>query len=173
MNVILHGILRRARGQDHAIKLLMHELDQVLQLTNPTRSLVLAIDGPAPAAKIATQRKRRFALLKNTQFKLKHFDKLRLSKKERARRLRSYRSELRSLHLTPGTDSMQTMKQTLLHWAWQRLHSQGRPYSKILPRVKIYISSSRVPGEGEIKLLEWVNNSRGHLLGILASPLLS
>jgi hypothetical protein len=163
MNQILHGILRRARGEDHAIKLLMYELDQVLVLTNPTQSLVLAIDGPAPAAKIATQRKRRFALLRNTQFKLKHFDKLRLSKKERARRLRSYQSELRSLQLTPGTESIQTMEQTVLYWAWQRLHTQGRPYSKILPRLKIYISSSRVPGEGEIKLLEWVNNFRGYL----------
>eukprot|EP00536_Pseudo-nitzschia_multiseries_P015289 jgi/Psemu1/298966/fgenesh1_pm.853_\ len=141
----------------------MVELDTLIDRCNPTLSLVLAIDGSPAAAKLATQRKRRFSILKNTQFKLKHSDKLRMSKRKRAKRLRNYKSELQSLQLSPGTECMQTMEAAILYWAWQRLQMQGRPNSRLLPRVQIYISSSLVPGEGEIKLLEWINNYRGHL----------
>uniref|UniRef100_A0A7S4EEN9 Xrn1 N-terminal domain-containing protein n=1 Tax=Pseudo-nitzschia australis TaxID=44445 RepID=A0A7S4EEN9_9STRA len=163
MNQILHVILRRSRNTEQATKLLMVELDILIERCNPTHSLVLAIDGSPAAAKLATQRKRRFSILKNTQFKLKHSDKLRMSKRRRAKRLRNYKSELQSLQLTPGTECMQTMESALLYWAWQRLQSQGKPNSRLLPRVRIYISSSLVPGEGEIKLLEWINNHRLHL----------
>ncbi|KAG7337792.1 XRN 5'-3' exonuclease [Nitzschia inconspicua] len=163
MNQILHVVLRRSRDEEQAIKLLMFELDTLIQRVRPTRSLVLAIDGSPAAAKLATQRKRRFTILRNTQFKLQHLDKLRGSKRLRAKRLRNYQSELQSLQLTPGTDCMRRMESALLYWAWQRLQSQGRPNSKLLPRVRIYLSTSQVPGEGEIKLLEWIHNFRGSL----------
>ena len=163
MNQILHVILRRSRNQEQVTKTLMFELDLLVSRCNPTQSLVLAIDGSPAAAKLATQRKRRFAILKNTQFKLKHSDKLRMTKRQRARRKRNYKAELQSLQLTPGTACMQNMEAVLLYWAWQRLQTQGKPHSKLLPKVRIYISSSSVPGEGEIKLLEWINNYHGHL----------
>jgi len=163
MNQILHVILRRSRNQEQATKLLMFELDVLVSRCNPTHSLVLAIDGSPAAAKLATQRKRRYAILKNTQFKIDNADKLRMTKRKRERRIRNYKAELQSLQLTPGTDCMQAMESALLYWAWQRLQTQGKPHSKLLPKVRIYISSSLVPGEGEIKLLEWINNYRGNL----------
>jgi len=163
MNQILHVILRRSRNSENAMKLLMVELDTLTERCKPVHSLVLAIDGSPAAAKLATQRKRRFSILKNTKFKLKHSDKLRMSKRRRERRLRNYKSELQSLQLTPGTECMKSMESAILYWAWQRLQSQGKPHSRLLPRVRIYVSSSLVPGEGEIKLLEWINNYRGHL----------
>jgi hypothetical protein len=163
MNQILHVVVRRSRDEEHAIILLMRELDVLIQRARPSQSLVLAIDGSPSAAKLSTQRKRRFGILKNSNFKLQNLDKMRVSKRERAKRLRSYQSDLQALELTPGTECMQRMEAALLYWAWQRLQSQGRPHSKLLPRVRIYMSSSRVPGEGEIKLLEWVHNFRGSL----------
>jgi len=163
MNQILHVILRRSRSTEQATKLLMVELDTLISRCKPIHSLVLAIDGSPAAAKLATQRKRRFSILKNTKFKLKHSGKLRMSKGKRAKRVINYKSELQSLQLTPGTECMKTMESAVLYWAWQRLQSQGRPHSRLLPKVRIYVSSSLVPGEGEIKLLEWINNYRGHL----------
>ena len=161
MNQILHVVFRRSQNTERATKLLMVELDTLIQRCKPTQSLVLAIDGSAAAAKLATQRKRRYSILKNTEFKLKHADKLRMSKRRREKRLRNYKSELQSLQLTPGTETMKTLESAILYWAWQRLQSQGKPHSKLLPKVRIYISSSQAPGEGEIKLLEWINNYRG------------
>ena len=153
MNQILHVVLRRSRNRDQAMKSLMVELDILIGRCKPVQSLVLAIDGSPAAAKLATQRKRRFAILKNTQFKMENFDKLRMSKKKRAKRMRNYKAELQSLELTPGTECMRTMESALLYWSWQRLHSQGKSYSKLLPQVRIYISSSQVPGEGEYLVL--------------------
>lgn len=163
MNQILHVVMRRTRTEEQGVKLLMYELDVLIQRVKPTQSLVLAIDGSPAAAKLATQRKRRFSILKNTQFKLRHLDKLRGSKRLRAKRLRNYQSELQSLQLTPGTDCMKRLESAILYWAWQRLQSQGRPNSKLMPGVRIYLSTSQVPGEGEIKLLEWIHNFRGSL----------
>eukprot|EP00980_Cylindrotheca_fusiformis_P000685 scaffold167_cov110-Cylindrotheca_fusiformis.AAC.13 len=152
MNQVLHVILRRSRSRDHAIRMLMRELDRMIQITTPTKSFVLALDGPPAAAKLATQRKRRYGTLVRTQWKLKHFEKLRITKKAREKRLRGYKSNLRSLELTPGTHLMESMEATLVYWAWQRLQLQ---HSK-LRNVKIYINPSSVPGEGEVKLLEWI-----------------
>lgn len=152
MNQVLHVIMRRSRSKEHAIRLLMSELDRMIRLTTPTRSLVLAIDGAPSAAKLATQRRRRYGTLVRTEWKMKHFEKLKVSKRLRSKRLRGYKSDLKSLELTPCTDFMKSMESTLLYWAWQRLQQR---YSK-LKTVRIYISPSAVPGEGEVKLLEWI-----------------
>ncbi len=152
MNHMIHMVLRRSRSEEHAIRLLMSELDAVLKMVVPTKSLVLAIDGAPPAAKLATQRSRRYGTLVRTKWKLDHFDKLRISKKQRARKLRSYHSEIESLCITPGTEFQDLMETTLLYWAWQRLqHRHGK-----LRDVRIFLSPSTVPGEGEVKLLEWI-----------------
>lgn len=152
MNQVLHVILRRSRSREHAIRLLMSELDRMIQITTPTQSLVLALDGPPAAAKLATQRRRRYGTLVRTQWKLEYFDKLRISKRSRDKRLRGYQSDLRSLELTPGTELMKSMEAALIYWAWQRLQHR---YTK-LQKVKIYINPSALPGEGEVKLLEWI-----------------
>lgn len=152
MNHMIHVILRRSRSEEHAVRLLMSELDGVLKMAVPTKSLVLAIDGAPAAAKLATQRSRRYGTLVRTEWKLEHFDKLRISKSKRARKLRSYNAEIQSLQITPGTQFQDTIEATLLYWAWQRLqHRHGR-----LRDVRIYISPSTVAGEGEVKILEWI-----------------
>ena len=117
------------------------------------------------AAKLATQRRRRYSTLVRTEWKLQHFDKLRIAKRQRAKRLRGYHSELQSLKITPATDFMRTMEETLVYWAWQRLQNR----SPKLKKVKIYINPSTVPGEGEVKLLEWIlrHPLRGQSLAIL------
>jgi hypothetical protein len=152
MNQVLHVIMRRSRSKEHSIRLLMSELDSIMGLTTPTKSLVLAIDGPPAAAKLATQRRRRYGTLVRTNWKLTHFDKLRISKRHRSKRLRGYKSDLKSLEITPATEFMKCMEASLIYWAWQRLQQR---YS-ILNKVKVYISPSTVPGEGEVKLLEWI-----------------
>lgn len=140
MNQILHVVLRRSRNEEHATRLLMVEMDRLLRMVTPTKSLVLAIDGPPAAAKLATQRRRRYGTLVRTKWKLSHFDKLRIPKRQRAKRLRGYKSELQSLKLTPATSFMKQMEDTLLYWAWQRLQQRNSKFRK----VKIYINPSTV-----------------------------
>ena len=52
---------------------------------------------------------------------------------------------------------MDKAHEALLYWAWQRFDISK---SK-LANVKIYISPSTVPGEGEVKLLDWLLQAGG------------
>jgi len=60
--------------------------------------------------------------------------------------------EEETLKITPGTQFMDRAHEALLYWAWQRLEN---PKGK-LSKCRIYISPSTVPGEGEVKLLDWL-----------------
>lgn len=152
MNQVLHIVMRRSRSREQALPILMAELDRLIEVARPIKSLVLAVDGPPGAAKLATQRRRRYSTYVRIKWKLEHFEKLRLSKKERLKRKRSFKRELDSIEITPSTDFMKSMESALVYWAWQRLMLH---HSK-LKDVDIYISSSAVPGEGEIKLMDWL-----------------
>merc|ERR1712032_64297 len=61
--------------------------------------------------------------------------------------------DLQILRITPGTDFMSKAHDACLYWAWYRLNNSGVFDSN---KIKIYISSSSVPGEGEVKLLDWL-----------------
>ena len=49
------------------------------------------------------------------------------------------------------------------YWAWQRTTSMSSPLAR--NNVKIYLSPSTVPGEGEVKLLDWIYSRIGSSTG--------
>ncbi|EFN50853.1 hypothetical protein CHLNCDRAFT_141768 [Chlorella variabilis] len=55
----LHQVIRRARTKQYFHLLLHRRLDEILATTRPTQRVVLALDGPAPLAKLLEQRRRR------------------------------------------------------------------------------------------------------------------
>ena len=59
MNQLLHGCIRGTKSPDHVMAKIFQNLDMILRFSRPRQSLVLAFDGPAPFAKIITQRNRR------------------------------------------------------------------------------------------------------------------
>jgi len=62
-NQLLHIAMRRSKSPSHALMMMIKELDKLLALASPRRSVVLALDGPPSAAKLATQRSRRYGIL--------------------------------------------------------------------------------------------------------------
>jgi hypothetical protein len=64
--------------------------------------------------------------------------------------------ELKTLRLTPATDFMHRAVLAMEYWAYQRLGAR----SSVLTQydVTVLISPSTASGEGEIKLLEWLNH---------------
>ena len=52
--------------------------------------------------------------------------------------------------ITPGTDFMAKSAEAVLYWIWQRLDQ------KKWKNIKWYISGAEMPGEGEVKLLNWL-----------------
>ena len=157
MNQLLHVCLRKSRTEGHALILLMKELDECCRLATPTQSLVLAMDGPPSASKLATQRQRRLQTIVRTERKINQMDQLNLSgkklfsKSKQSRKRRRYEAETRTLRITPGTDFMKLTEHCILYWAWQRQQTNNPGH--FLSKVKIFISPSTVAGEGEVKLL--------------------
>ncbi|EKX50671.1 hypothetical protein GUITHDRAFT_66805 [Guillardia theta CCMP2712] len=129
MNGLLHTACRKAKDFEHAILRVYKELDATLRTLIPTKSVVLAFDGPGPLAKLLTQRKRRNKSSKASKYKLS------------------------GLHITPGTKFMQTMREACEYYAALRLVASAK-----FKNVAFYISGADVAGEGEIKIIEWIHN---------------
>ena len=131
MNAILHTALRRATSSDDAIKLCYSKLHSTLRRVVPGSVVLLAVDGPAPLAKLATQLKRR----------RKTFNKEAASSKKKGAQAVS------SLAITPGTRFMDDFENAMLYFCCAELaayRARGLTF---------WMSGSDVAGEGEIKLL--------------------
>lgn len=172
MNQLLHITLRRSRTEGHALTLMIQELDQCMEVASPAKSIVLAFDGPPAAAKLATQRTRRYGTVMRAERKKARKELLRQrgiipvtsytssgaasskskTKRKRGKRKNKEEKEEETLKITPGTEFMDRAHDAVLYWAWQRLEN---PRGK-LSKCRIYISPSNVPGEGEVKLLDWL-----------------
>jgi hypothetical protein len=162
VNQILHTTLRKSQSENHGLVLLIKELDACVNMATPTKSLVLAMDGPPGAAKLSTQRQRRKAVIVRSATKIKRLERIiaagkrKVSKSVLARQKRKASGDLRTLAITPGTAFMERAAQAILYWTWQRMSNPTSP----LHRVQVFLSTSQVPGEGEVKLLEWVYTKR-------------
>ena len=123
MNQMLHSGLKLAASGNMKtfMSKIFADLDNLLRVVEPTRALVLAFDGPAPFAKMQTQRNRRIASPENSI-------------------------------ITPGTNLMNSVEDIMVCYVVQRLR---RTHFKNLT---VFISGPCVPGEGEVKIVEWVNN---------------
>ena len=119
MNQILYSNVRNADNPKFVMTRLFTAIDHSLKLITPRKSLVLAFDGPAPFAKMQTQRSRR-------------------------------KDSSEGCLITPGTDFMKGMEPLLLCYAFQRMH---RSYFQ---NVSVFISGPDSPGEGELKIMDWV-----------------
>ena len=134
VNQYVHTSARRATSQDDAVKRLYAALDGVLRVARPRKSLVLALDGAAPVAKIVTQRKRREANVAKTGV--------------------DPSDEVHPLLITPGTVFMDVMSDALERYAVERVSRR-----QTLENVTVYASCVRHAGEGELKLVRWLRSS--------------
>ena len=137
-------------------------IDRIFSVVRPRRLLFMAIDGPAPRAKMNQQRTRRFKAAKE--------------KAERDAESATLRAELRALGkevegdnggddgafhfdsnvITPGTKFMASLSEWLRYYIQMRI--QTTPGWKDL---KVILSDASVPGEGEHKLMEHIRAQRG------------
>ena len=123
MNQVLHSGLKLAVNgnmKTFASKIYT-DLDNLLKIVEPTKALVLAFDGPAPFAKMQTQRNRRNSSPENSI-------------------------------ITPGTDFMNGIDDIMVCYVVQRLRRD------VFRNLTVFISGPSCPGEGEVKIVEWVNN---------------
>ena len=120
-------------------KMILNVIKYIKLLVNysqPQKLLFIAIDGPAPKAKMVQQRQRRFKKFyeqdKTQQLKNKH-------------KIVEEKVDIWDTNaITPGTQFMDKLAKTL---------KQNLETDKVFQHLKIIISDSNIPGEGEHKLL--------------------
>ena len=104
-------------------------LEELVTLVNPRKTLVLAIDGVAPASKINQQRQRRFRSALNPLPP----------------------GSFNPISITPGTAFMDSLSR-YIDWYIKKRVSESEMWRKI----KVVFSSEKQPGEGEHKLIEYI-----------------
>ncbi|TVY49956.1 5'-3' exoribonuclease [Lachnellula occidentalis] len=131
--------------------------DRVVNMVRPRKLLMIAIDGVAPRAKMNQQRSRRFRSAQEAQEKAQ--DKVELAKMLKSQGGRIEEEEIKkafdSNEITPGTPFMDTLAASLRYWIAYKLNSDPA-----WAKVKVIISDSTVPGEGEHKIMEFIRSQR-------------
>ncbi|KAG0002079.1 hypothetical protein BGZ65_002941 [Modicella reniformis] len=147
VNCILHPAVLGAKNEATFIKNLFLILDKLLSQFIPTRICYFSVDGPAPAAKIVTQKSRRAT---------KGGSKA--------------SSGMSKLQITPGCPFMTRLERYLSYYAVRYL--QQRDKRDVPPTLKFVVDHSNNPGEGESKIIENIvqqaNNIRGRPCAIIS-----
>ena len=134
-------------------------IDRLFSVVRPRRLLFMAIDGPAPRAKMNQQRGRRFKAAKE-----------RVEKENETKALRAEMAALGKADacppegggggfdsnvITPGTEFMERLATWLRYYIQTRLHS-----SPAWRQIKVILSDASAPGEGEHKIMEHIRLQR-------------
>ena len=127
-----YDIVIRENNQTHQLvfKDICETLENILMTVNPSRKLILCVDGPAPIAKQCQQRKRRYK-----------------SSLERGDDDKSFDSN----QITPGTKFMDHLSK-YIDWFIRKRVSENPFWQNI----EVIYSPSSVPSEGEQKLLSYI-----------------
>ncbi|KAL3147174.1 hypothetical protein ABBQ32_002680 [Trebouxia sp. C0010 RCD-2024] len=162
MASILHAAMKKAYNLPHFHKILFQRLDSILVLASPRKSVMFALDGPAPLAKLLTQRKRRAresiksaAALSETSPSMTLLQPW-LQAPSSAEVLKQpkqskKKATMSTMGLTPGTPLMAEIERSLEFYICQRLQRWKH--------LKFELSGARVQGEGETKILKRINSS--------------
>lgn len=118
----------------------------ICNVVKPTKLTYIALDGPAPRAKMVQQRSRRYK---------GYFDKMYL-KNEKIRLKVPYDENEwdRSANISPGTEFMQKLSNALI----KMMKNKG--FSDHNKSMQVILSDSNIPGEGEHKFLPLIKQMR-------------
>uniref|UniRef100_A0A3B0MQD9 5'-3' exoribonuclease 2, putative n=1 Tax=Theileria annulata TaxID=5874 RepID=A0A3B0MQD9_THEAN len=130
----------------------------IVNIVRPKKLLYLAVDGVAPRAKIIQQRERRFrAAMESTQQQI-ILDSLKdMENDEESADLNEKEEEFKfdPIQITPGTPFMERLTSRLQFFALKMINENQQ-----WKNLKIVVSGSDVPGEGEHKIMEYIRNDK-------------
>lgn len=131
-------------------------IDRIFSIVRPRRLIYLAVDGPAPRAKMNQQRSRRFRAAKEGR-ESKEAVRFRrdLLEKRGKSVLPPGAPGFDSNTITPGTDFMARLSRALEWYILDRLDSDPG-WEKIV----VLFSDATIPGEGEHKIMDYIREQR-------------
>ena len=136
-------VLKQDFYEKKIIENIVKYIDTLIKYSNPTDLLYIAIDGPPPKAKMVQQRQRRF----KSYFEKKKINELKKNYMEGYEESQTWDTNA----ITPGTKFMEKLN--------SHLHKVLVAKSKQLG-LKIILSDSNVPGEGEHKILDYIRENK-------------
>lgn len=131
-------------------------MNKLLSIACPRRLLYLAIDGPAPRAKLNQQRLRRFNAAYDAQTKNMFPDYAEENEEKQDIRY-NYECKAEKLDsnmITPGTPFMDRLSVAIRQWI--AMTQQKPEYSNLT----IIFSDAQTPGEGEHKIMHYIRAQR-------------
>ncbi|CUS09595.1 unnamed protein product [Tuber aestivum] len=164
MNGIVHPCSHPEEGEapetEEAMMLAVFAYtERVVNMVRPRKLLMIAVDGVAPRAKMNQQRSRRFRSAQEA--KEKEDETAQLIEQMEKRQGSKFGDDLKnkkiwdSNAITPGTPFMDILAASLKYWIAKKLNDDPA-----WAKLKIVISDSTVPGEGEHKIMEFIRSQR-------------
>lgn len=125
--------------ENKMINAVINYIEKLIDHVKPKKGIYIAIDGPAPLAKVKQQRQRRFKSYHDKVL----FDNIKSKHKKEIKKFWNNSA------ITPGTIFMEKLHAKIVKWSRERDTSQ----------VKIIYSSCKTPAEGEHKLLQFIRDN--------------
>lgn len=124
----------------------------ICDIVKPSKSVYIAVDGPAPVAKMIQQRSRRYKRMLEDQYK----EPLHTMYKQK----RSYNFKFDTTRLSPGTEFMTQMSERLREFAASGGFCRHLRSVEARTGFSVIISDSNLPGEGEHKIMKRIKSFR-------------
>eukprot|EP01055_Gregarina_sp_Pseudo9_P000892 Gregarina_sp_Pseudo_9__891@NODE_156_length_3937_cov_17_817599_g143_i0_p1_GENE_NODE_156_length_3937_cov_17_817599_g143_i0NODE_156_length_3937_cov_17_817599_g143_i0_p1_ORF_typecomplete_len930_score196_22XRN_N/PF03159_18/4_4e97XRN_N/PF03159_18/3_3e02XRN_M/PF17846_1/1_1e93SPASM/PF13186_6/0_2zfCCHC_6/PF15288_6/0_14zfCCHC_3/PF13917_6/0_25zfCCHC_4/PF14392_6/0_9_NODE_156_length_3937_cov_17_817599_g143_i011473906 len=130
-------------------------MDRIVNIVRPRKLIYLALDGVAPRAKMNQQRSRRFKAAAEAEASEEAYEELRAEFERDGREIPVQTKKWDTNVITPGTSFMHRLAGVLRYYVCRRMAE-----STYWQGLKVLLSDSNVPGEGEHKVMAFVRQQR-------------